>query len=73
MIKTTIIIVLLVALLYKAEVGPIVHVLDNATWYWNMAVIEITTFKDRHPFIMLSMPFLILIVLRSMRRVDARV
>lgn len=63
MIKTTIIIALVVALFYKMDIGPIVHLIDNASYYWNEAVISVSTFKDRWPLIMAFMPFLVIILL----------
>lgn len=69
MIKTTIIIILVIALLYKADMHVVRTVIDGLPYYWNVITIEVSTFKDRHPMMMAFLPLLILILLGSMRGV----
>lgn len=67
MIKTLLIMILVIALLYRADVQAVVTVLDTAVMYWNTFTVTISTFKDRHPLIMAFLPFMVIILLRTMK------
>lgn len=65
--KATLLLITIIVLLYAMDVRVIVTFIDSLAVYWNDATIYISTFKDRHPWIMLSMPLMILILLISMK------
>jgi len=65
--KTTLIILLILILLYILKVPAVVSAFDWFVVFWNNSVIYITTFKDRHPMIMLFMPLAVIILLATMK------
>lgn len=66
-LKITLLIVAIIIGLYVLDVTVVVDTLNAATVHWNNAVIYVTTFKDRHPYIMLFMPVMVLILLATMK------
>lgn len=67
MIRLFIIAALIITVLYLMEFDPIVIFIHNAADYWNTITIHISTFRHRHPWIMLSFPFTIILLLMSMK------
>lgn len=70
-LRITMLLITILVVLYILKVAVVVNILDGAAIHWNAAVVYITTFKDRHPFILLFMPFGILLLLATMRIPDA--
>lgn len=66
-IKITLLITTIVLLLYILDVRVVKDALTATTTFWNDATVYITTFKDRHPWIMLFMPIAVLILLWTMK------
>ena len=72
--KETLLFIIIIIILYKMDVRVVVEIIDTTTIYWNAATIYITTFRDRHPFIMMFMPVLIIMLVATFRGdPDARV
>lgn len=65
--KSTLIIFLIITLLYILEITVIVNLVDSTAEYWNYATVYIASFKDRHPWILLSMPFSVFLLLFSLK------
>jgi len=57
MLKSTIIFILILALLYALRVHVVVDTLDGLAHYWNTTTVFVMTFKDRHPLIFAFLPF----------------
>lgn len=69
MIKNTVIVIAIIIGLYYLEVQVVVVAVDSTITFWNDATIYVTTFKDRHPWIMLALPAMVLILLGTMKGV----
>lgn len=66
-IKITFMIIAVLVLLYVLKVPEVIAAFDWLIDVWNDLTIYITTFKDRHPIIMLFMPVIIIVLLFTAR------
>jgi hypothetical protein len=62
-----IIVALTIVILYLAKFPPLFTVLYASSIYWNEFIIVVTTFKDRHPYILLAFPLCIVLLLFSFK------
>lgn len=71
MIRNTVIIILVIFILYRMEVSWVVWIVDGFPALWNEATIYIMTFRDRHPLIFTFLPIMCILLMLSMRNIDA--
>jgi hypothetical protein len=65
--RITLLLITIIVLLYAMDVRVVVSALNGLAIYWNDATVYLTTFKDRHPWILLFMPLMVIILLISFR------
>lgn len=68
--RITILLFVIILSLYILDVRLVVAMVDGFSVHWNNATIYLTTFKDRHPWIMLFMPYMVIVLLYTMKDTD---
>lgn len=66
-IKITLLMATIIILLYVMDVKLVVASVNGFQTHWNDATVYIFSFKDRHPWIMLSMPFMSILMLATLK------
>ncbi len=71
MIRNTLLLLVIILILHQMRVWWLVAIIDNAPYYWNYATIYVLTFSVRHPYIFMFLPHMCILLILSLRYIDA--